>query len=93
MSRKLNFVFGGNAWKFQLQDKQQRVEELGEVFNKLTVTPNTPNGEIVRLNLDTFIYQIQRQYLYGLVDEFFTPTFNPLVFLYHWSKAQVVAQN
>lgn len=90
MSKKLNFVSGGKEWKFQLQDKTQRVEELGETFNKLTVTPQTPNGEVLRLELNTFTYQIQRQYTYGLVDEFFVPTYNPLAFPYHWKDDRKV---
>lgn len=90
MSKKLNFVFGGKEWKFQLQDKAQRVEELGETFNKLTVTPQTPNGEVLRLELNTFLYQVQRQYTYGLVDEFLTPTYNPLAFPYNWKDERRV---
>jgi len=83
MTRKLSFVSGGKTWKFQLQDKKHRVEELGEVFNKITVTPANPNGVVRRFDLQTFQYGIQRQALYGLIDELFTPTYNPMAFPYN----------
>lgn len=92
MSRKLNFADEKYAYKFQLQDKQYRVEERNEVFNKLTVTPHAPNGEILRFNLETFIFQIQRQALYGLMDEYLRHTFNPLAFPYHWNDSRVIGE-
>jgi hypothetical protein len=92
MTRKLNFADEKYAYKYQLQDKKERVEQRNEVFNKFTVTPHAPNGEILRFNLETFVFQIQRQALYGVMDEYLRHTFNPLAFPYHWNDSRVIGE-
>ena len=80
---ELNFVVNGYKADFQLQDKVDRVEGLGEIFNKWTITPPTPNGEIFRFLLNETSFVAQRQGQRGMWDEILSPTFNHLLFPYN----------
>jgi hypothetical protein len=79
----LEFLVNGFTVTFQLQDKADRVEDLGEVFNKWTITPPVPNGEFFRFRFNEMPYQAQRQGQRGMFDELLSPTFNKLLFPYH----------
>lgn len=79
----LDFVVNGYAIKFGLQDKQDRIEERGEIFNKVSFTPPVPNGEPFRFGINNTPFQAQRQGLYGCWDEILNPMYNHLFAPYH----------
>jgi hypothetical protein len=82
--QKLNFDVQGLKIQFALQDLKERAEERGELFERITFTPAITNGEEYKFNLG-FGYQIRRAGLHAGIEEVFNPTFNPLVFPYHWT--------